>query len=69
MLMTPLCVVPLTALLSWWHRLIEVVPSFGYSPNPSKTWLPVKDDLKQRAEELFCNTGVSISSEGRPVLG
>ena len=57
------------SLLSWWHRLIEVGPSLGYFPNPSKTWLLVKDDFKQRAEEIFHDTGVSISSEGRPVLG
>ena len=44
------------SLLSWWQRLTEVGPSFGYFPIPSKTWLLVKDDFKQRTEELFRNS-------------
>ena len=36
------------SLLSWWHRLIEVGPSFGYFPNPPKTWLRTTSNKEQR---------------------
>ena len=27
---------------SWWRKLVEIGPSFGYFPNPAKTWLVTK---------------------------
>ena len=30
-------------LRNWWRSLCDIGPSFGYYPNPSKTWLVVKD--------------------------
>ena len=56
-------------LLMWGHKLVDVGPTFGYFPNPSKTWLLVKEDLMDKANELFHDTGVFIMSEDRPVLG
>ena len=56
-------------LLMWGHKLVDVGPTFGYFPNPSKTWLLVKEDLMDKANELFHDTGVFITSEDRPVLG
>ena len=54
---------------SWWDRLRAVGPSFGYHPNPSKTWLVVKADSEHRAEESFQHTGIMITSQGSRFLG
>ena len=57
------------SLLKWWRKLVQVGPSFGYYPNPSKTWLLVKEDFLDRANDVFLDSGLSITTEGRPVLG
>lgn len=59
----------LKALLSWWNKLCEVGPMYGYYPNAAKTWLVVKADHIEEARRLFKNTGVQISTEGRRELG
>ena len=53
----------------WWDRLNECGPAFGYVPNPVKTWLLVKDSELANAKELFAETGVQITTEGRRLLG
>ena len=42
---------------------------FGYIPNPSKTWLIVKEDVYDEAKVAFANSGINISSSGRKHLG
>ena len=54
-------------LRNWWDTLREEGPKFGYFPNPSKTWLVVKDP--QSSISAFENTGINITTEGRPYLG
>ena len=54
---------------SWWLRLVSEGPKYGYFVNPQKTWLLVKDQHQEKAKELFGDTGVSITSAGRPLLG
>jgi len=41
----------------------------GYYPNPSKTWLVVKDAYHAEAATLFEDSGVAVTSEGRRHLG
>ena len=53
----------------WWSKLCDVGPSYGYFANPGKTWLIVKDDHLPRATELFADTGVNITTEGKRHLG
>ena len=60
---------PLEHLRSWWDRLTVEGPSFGYSANPSKTWLVTKDQHTQNAAKIFAGSGVNITSNGRPYLG
>ena len=44
-------------------------PSFGYHPNPSKTWLVIKAGSEHRAEERFQHTGIKINTQGSRFLG
>ena len=54
-------------LSTWWDTLREEGPKFGYFPNPSKTWLVVKDP--QCSVSTIANSGINITTEGRPYLG
>ena len=56
-------------LRAWWDKCCEHGPDMGYHPKASKSWLVVKEDVKERAEEIFRDTGVQITSEGRKYLG
>ena len=40
-----------------------------YSVNPSKTWLVVKESHLNSAKELFKDTGVQVTTEGKVYLG
>lgn len=59
----------LSSIRSWWDNLSSLGPSFGYFANASKTWLITKDSLLVKAKEIFHDTQVKISSQGRPHLG
>ena len=53
----------LACLKTWWDRISEIGPDYGYHPNPTKTV-----NLKEAAT-LFQGTGVSITAEGKRHLG
>ena len=53
----------------WWKSLQHHGPLFGYFINPSKTWLLTKAEHLDKAEALFQNTQVNITTQGRPYLG
>ena len=57
----------LTGLKRWWDEVQKDGPMFGYFPNPSKTWLVVKEAHLDRATEMFSD--IKISVEGRKYLG
>ena len=59
----------LVDLKKWWDNLSKVGPSFGYFVNPEKTWLVTKDNFLPSASEMFGDTMVNITTDGRPVLG
>ena len=59
----------LTKIRTWWDHLLSSGPAYGYFPNANKTWLLVKAPLEQKARQLFSNTGVNITTEGRRLLG
>jgi hypothetical protein len=56
-------------ILSWWNLLIKHGPRFGYFPNPTKCVLLTKEPYLSKAKEIFANTGVIVTSEGKSVLG
>ena len=59
----------LTHLRTWWDRVTEAGPNYGYYPNASKTWLIVKEKCLEEATALFEGTGISITAEGKRHLG
>ena len=59
----------LSSIRSWWDNLSSLDPLFGYFANASKTWLITKDSLLVKAKEIFHDTQVKISSQGRLHLG
>lgn len=60
---------PLTNVREWWNHLIAHGPGFGYYPNPSKTVLLTKESCLSKAHEIFDGTGITITVEGKEVLG
>ena len=55
----------------WWNQLASLGPKYGYFAIATKTWLVTKIEhvATATATALFANTGVQVSSEGRPYLG
>ena len=53
----------------WWDALNLIGPQFGCFPNELQTTLVVKPDNRQKAEEVFPDTNLQISSEGKRHLG
>ena len=56
----------ITRLHEWWNQLTTIGPRFGYFANATKTWLVTKEKHLTTATALFANTGVKVTSEGRP---
>ena len=48
-------------LRNWWNRLETEGPLYGYHPNPPKTWLVVKPEHREAADEVFRDTGINIT--------
>lgn len=53
-------------LREWWSQLASQGPKFGYFANATKTWLVTKEKHLAIAKASFANTGVQVTSEGRP---
>ena len=56
-------------LRSWWDQLQAIGPEYGFHANGKKTWLVAKPGRLADARDLFGDTAVNITSEGRPYLG
>lgn len=54
---------------SWWERLVEYGPQYGYFPKASKSAVIVKKDFELNACEVFSGTDLSITTEGSSHLG
>ena len=59
----------INALKIWWESIIEVGPLLGYTANASKSWIIVKVEYLKFAQQIFQNSGIQITSEGRRNLG
>ncbi len=56
-------------LRTWWNKVVHFGPLLGYYPKASKSWLVVKEDRMDAAREIFADTDINITSEGRAYLG
>ena len=43
----------LQPLRTWWDRVFDKGPAFGYHANSSKSWLIVKEEHLPKAERIF----------------
>ena len=59
----------LSAIRQWWDHLVQICPEYGYYPNAPKTWLIVKEESFSQAIQVFQDSGVSITKEGKRHLG
>ena len=59
----------LSHLRTWWDRIVDLGPEYGYHPNAFKTWLIVKESKLEEASAIFRETGVNITAEGKRHLG
>ena len=56
-------------LRNWWETLCRLGPKFGYFPEGSKSWLIVKGKGVQKAQSVFKDTNIKITTEGQQNLG
>ena len=54
---------------TWWDNICKFGPLLGYYPEPSKSWLIVKEQLADDASQIFSDTEIKITTEGRKYLG
>ena len=54
---------------TWWDELMGSGPPLGYFPSPQKCWLIVKPEKEEAAKEIFSETAINITTEGRKHLG
>ena len=59
----------LEQLRSWWDLLNEIGPLYGYFPNGAKTQILVKSQYINKAKEIFKDTAITISEDGKQYLG
>ena len=57
------------SLLRYWNSVKELGPAYGYTPNPTKTVLLVKEECLEEASTLFAGTGIKIITSGCRYLG
>ncbi|KAL5516321.1 hypothetical protein EMCRGX_G001614 [Ephydatia muelleri] len=55
-------------LRTWWDKLVTVGPSYGYFVNAVKTWLITKEETHTRALDIFKDTQIRITKEGKSHL-
>ena len=48
----------------WWETLMQIGPNHGFYPQPTKSWLVVKENRPEEAVWIFGGTSIQISTEG-----
>ena len=60
----------LKSLKDWWTNIVNEGDRFGYYVNEKKSWLILKNEtLLETANNLFANTKINITTEGKRHLG
>ena len=60
---------PIDQIRIWWNTLCRLGPKFGYFPEGSKSWIIVRENAKERAQTIFDNTKIKITTDGQRHLG
>ena len=53
----------------WWDNIVIFGPKLAYYPNGSKSWLVVKPIKEEKARQIFRDTNIKVTTEGRSYLG
>ena len=53
----------------WWDILMQISQNYGYYPQPTKSWLIIKEKKVKEAVRVFEATIIQISTEGKRHLG
>ena len=56
-------------LKKWWDTLIEDGPEYGYHPKDDKCWLITKPEKEEIIREIFKESEINITTEGKRHLG
>ena len=59
----------LKGLRQWWNAITSIGPSFGYHPNAAKTCLVIREVQREAVEQIFEDTCIAITTEGKNHLG
>ena len=59
----------LTSIKDYWGKLTVLCPKYGYFPKASKSYLIVKEDKLGEARNVFNDSNVNITIEGKRHLG
>ena len=60
---------PIDQIRIWWNTLRRLGPKFGNFPEGSKSWIIVRENAKERAQTIFHNTKIKITTDGQRHLG
>ena len=60
---------PIDQIRIWWNTLCRMDTKFGYFPEGSKSWIIVRENAKERAQTIFHNTKIKITTDGQRHLG
>ena len=59
----------LKGLRQWWNAITSIGPSFGYHPSAAKTCLMIREEQREATEQIFEDTGIVSTTEGKNHLG
>ena len=54
---------PINQIRIWWNTLRRLGPKLGYFPEGSKSWIVVRENAKERAQTIFDNTKINITTD------
>ena len=60
---------PIDQIRILWNTLCRLGPKFGYFPEGSKSWIIVRENEEERAEAIFDNTKIKITTDSQRHLG
>ena len=59
---------PIVQIRIWWNTLCRLGVKYGF-PEGSKSWIIVRENAKERAQTIFDNTKIKITTDGQRHLG